>query len=539
MTPAPPAGAMGQVSEGPALASRTRAAGVLAWAAILLCAAVAAGVRLQGIDGPGFEFQPVRQYHSAQIARDLYLESREGVPEWKRRIARRNADDAGIVGEPPLMELATAFAWRATGGEHLWIPRFLSVVFWFAGGVFLFLIARRISPVEAALCCVWFYLFLHFAIAASRSFQPDPMMVALLLAGVLAILRYRESPTRERFWVAGAVSACAVLAKPGVALFPIAGAFLALSMFDRGVRATLKDRRTYAFGLIAVLPSALFVLVGLLAGFLDGDTQGRFVPHLLGTGEYWEGWLDLEVQVAGVGPLALGLVGIVIARGATRALLLGLLAGYFVYGLAFTYHIHTHDYYSLPLVPIVALSLTPVIALVLERLESVTGRRLVLTGIAAGALIASGALAAREIHERVTNSPENYHNPVSVYEAIGEEVNHSGSTLFVDQDFGEALRYYGYLSGAYWPTSQEIHEEAKVRDNPPRSAAERLRRDYWPNRRNTAAPPEYFIVTKPSELDLQPDLRQLLARFAVKARTGAYVVYDLRSRSPWRRLGAS
>ena len=79
---------------------------------------------------------------------------------------------------------------------------------------------------------------------------------------------------------------------------------------------------------------------------------------------------------------------------------------------------------------------------------------------------------------------------------------------------------------------EEIRDEPEWRDNPPSSATERLRRDYWPNRRRTAGPPEYFIVTKPDELELQPDLQQFLDRFPVRRRTDAYVIYDLRGRYP-------
>src|SRR5258706_7370780 len=39
--------------------------------------------------------------------------------------------------------------------------------------------------------------------------------------------------------------------------------------------------------------------------------------------------------------------------------MLGLWAGYFLFGIYFNYHISTHDYYSLPLIPIVLLSLAP------------------------------------------------------------------------------------------------------------------------------------------------------------------------------------
>ena len=515
------------------VATRMRRQSVFIWTTLLLCTALTVGVRLHEINEPGWEFAPARQYHSALIARGLYLENQESVSEWKQRIASRNADDAGVVGEPPVIELITSIAWRAAGGEHLWLPRLISVLAWLIGGAFLFLIARRIASEEAAACSVWFYLFLHFAIDASRSFQPDPLVVTLLLACVLLICRYREAPTQRRFWAAGASSGIAILAKPGVVLFPILGAFLALSINERGVRATLTSWRTYVFGTVCVAPTAIYAFVGTyVAGFLAGDTEGRFLPHLVGSTDYWEGWLRMVEKVAGVGPLILALLGLLLARGLGRALLLGLFAGYFAYGLTFSFHIHTHDYYSLQVIPIIALALTPVTDAVIDRVRAAAGRPLLRTGLAAMLLLASGALAAREIHARVTAPPDQFHHPVELYEEIGATVRHSGRTLFLDQDFGESLKYYGFISGAYWPMRDEIRDELQWRDDPPSSAMERLRRDYWPHHRNTAGPPEYFIVTKLDELDLQPDLRRLLERFPVRERTDAYVIYDLRGRYP-------
>jgi hypothetical protein len=496
----------------------------LLWVAVGLAVALAAGVRLYGIDAPPLGFHPARQYHSAQLARAHYIESQESAPEWRKRVAQRNADEAGIVGEPPVMEFAASLVWQITGGERLWIPRAFSVLFWFAGGVLLFLIARRLASLGAALCSVGFYLFVPFSISASRSFQPDPMMVALLLAAVLAILRYREVSTHGRFWAAAAISALAVLTKPGIALFAIICAFLALSVFDRGLSGAVKDWHTYAFGFVAVLPSVAYVVVGTtLASFLEGDTEGRILPQLLDDAAYWDGWLEMIGRVVGVTPLVVALLGVMLARGRGRALLIGLWTGYLAYGLSFTYHIHTHDYYSLQLVPIVALSLTPVVSLVFERL-----RRRSAIPLAAGAatvLVVVGAVALdfEQIRERLTNEPQTEQS-IAVFEEIGDEVNHSLNTVYVDRDYGAALRYYGYFSGSYWPTRGDILAEQTI-GTAPVSAEQRLRRDYLPSGR---AGPEYFIVTKLDELELQPDLRRLLAHYPVTKKTPDYVIYDMR-----------
>ena len=56
----------------------------------------------------------------------------------------------------------------------------------------------------------------------------------------------------------------------------------------------------------------------------------------------------------------LGLLGIFLVRERiARSFLFGIWGAYLVFGLYFNYHISTHDYYSLPLIAIVAVSLAP------------------------------------------------------------------------------------------------------------------------------------------------------------------------------------
>ena len=92
-------------------------------------------------------------------------------------------DKQGIL-EPPIMEFAVATGYRVLGGERLWLPRLFSTIFWLTGGGFLYLIGKRVADGDAALFGTAFYLFLPFATVASRSFQPDPLMVMLMLASV-------------------------------------------------------------------------------------------------------------------------------------------------------------------------------------------------------------------------------------------------------------------------------------------------------------------------------------------------------------------
>src|SRR5215216_2272 len=112
--------------------------------------ALALGLRLYSIDQPPLDFHPTRQYRSALIARGYYFEALNTAPAWKKDLANLNKQQQGIL-EPPIMEVVTSFAYRILGGEYLWVPRLLSTLFWLNGGIFLYLIAKKLVSAGAAM----------------------------------------------------------------------------------------------------------------------------------------------------------------------------------------------------------------------------------------------------------------------------------------------------------------------------------------------------------------------------------------------------
>jgi len=505
--------------------------GLLAWLAVGLALLVALGIRLYQIDEPPLDFQPERQLHGAILARWYYLETQDSAPLRERRVAERSARDEGIVGEPPIMEFLSAQAYRVAGGERLWIPRGLATLCWLAGGIFLFLIARRLASIWAALFALAFYLFAPFGVSASRSFQPDPLMIALILASVLAILRHHERPDAGRLAAAALLAALALLVKPVYAGFPIAGAFLALAVARQGVRRTIADPQVYVFGLVALLPSLAYYLWGTVVDdFLEGQAGGRVLPELLLESAFWRGWYHLATHAVGsVVVLAAGFVGLALARGTARALLAGLWLGYLAFGLTHTYPIYTHDYYSLQLVPIVALSLLPLADLALGWLGRLPrAPRVALAGAAVALALAVGVAELRRHDDDVPRMRE----AARTYAEIGDAVDHSRSVLFLDTLSAAPMRYYASIAGASWPNRGDMDFEELSDGARPIGAAERLAGrspDHYPNRSSLEWPPEYFVVTNLAELDLQPDLRRVLERYPRVARTRHYVIYDLQS----------
>ena len=480
---------------------------------------VAFGIRLYYVNRPPLDFHATRQYRSLLIARGYYFESVASIPEWERRVAEISKQRQGVL-EPPIMEVLVATGYRLLGGERLWLPHVLSSLFWLIGGAFLYLISKRIADADAALAAITFYLFLPFAIIASRSFQPDPLMVMLLLAALWEILCFHERPSRSRFLISACLSAFAFVVKPG-SLFVLIAAFLALSISRYGIRRTFFSKSFWLFFVFTVAPAVSIYIYGTLKGiFLIGEAQKTVLPHLLLTSFFWRGWLTNIDNVVGYPALMTSLLGVLFLRpGLPRALLVGMWAGYMVFCLALNYNVATHDYYQLQLVPIVGLSLGPLVAFVARQALQMNKQwywRGVLVAIVALAL----ALNLRFASSRLAGS--NTAAIVQSEEKIGEQVGHSTQTIFLASDYGVSLEYHGHLSGKPWPLQSDLEWE-RLADLPVVSAEQRFQAWF------VQASPTYFIVLDVDEYKQQPDLEEFLTQtYPIVAQNDDYLIFDLK-----------
>ena len=420
------------------------------------------------------------------------------------------------------MERIVAATYRLAGGERFWLPQLLSSIFWLVGGGLLYRIAEKTASPAAALFSLAFYLLLPFAVVASRSFQPDPLMVMLLLAGSLAILRYYEQPTSARLIAATGLSALAVLVKP-VGLFALVGVFVSLGISRYGVRRAIATPAFLLFSTAILLPTIAFYVYGVfISGFLRDQARSSFLPQLLIDPFFWRGWLANIDRVVGLTPFIGALVGVLLfAPGLPRNMVVGWWAGYAAFCLVFNYHIATHDYYHLQLVPIVALSLGPIVALITRSLNDARdGSYLRLAFWCIALLALSLNLAATRF--RLVNP--GYKDRVRVSEQIGEHVKHSPNTVYLSSDYGLPLEYHGALSGRPWPLASDLEWERLA--GVPAPDAERRFDSVF-----ARAAPQYFIVEDLEQLVQQPDLRRfLIERFPLVVRTDEFLIFKLEDR---------
>ena len=116
-----------------------------------ICFLLALAVRLYDLTDPPMDFHVDRQLTSMIKARGIYLQWRPDLPGWQQAVAAGQWKSMPHQ-EPEILEWVTAFAYRITGGEHLWIPRLFSICFWMTGGLAVFGLARALSgPAGATL----------------------------------------------------------------------------------------------------------------------------------------------------------------------------------------------------------------------------------------------------------------------------------------------------------------------------------------------------------------------------------------------------
>lgn len=472
---------------------------------------LAALVRRDEIKAPGHLIE--REYNSAIFARAFYVDGNDNVEQWRKDIAFAARDQLPLL-EPPLTEYLVSWMYRVAGREELSYARYLTSLFWLIGGIFLYKTVRALASVDAALIALGYYLFIPWGIIISRSFQPDSLMMMMFMVSLYCIVRYFKADSWRTLLTAGIVTGITLLLRPLV-LFALFGAFAALSIHKKGRWLRILDRQLVVFVSLSIIFPLAFYGYGIyIAGFLQGQADLSFRPYLLPRWEFWQGWFNLGARVAGPSFLLLAIPGFFALRDKlTRYLVAGLTAGYFIFGLFFTFHVHTHPYYHIQVFPIIAICIGLPLVMVVQSLKR-SARQFWWMPLAAVFLIAI-YFGWRE--ERNTLYTAVFEDPNLAWE-VGEAVEHSPRTVFVAYHYGLPLEYYGELAGAPWPVriDDPFYRRPDAREL---TVQERLA--------GLGFVPKYFVITN---LDLYNRKHQDLQEYLTSncqpyKETASYLIY--------------
>ena len=472
-------------------------------------------VRMVGLTQPPLDFHATRQLHSAEIARGMYYQDLPSAPAWQRDFAVTGQLRRGVI-EPQVMESLAAWSFGLLGGEELWVPRVLSSAFWVVGALFVYLTIRRWAGRVGGVAGAGFMLFAWYPVQASRAFMPDPLMVCLMAGTLWAGVGWasaRRSDAHAWGWAVatGLLAGSAVFVKP-MAIYML-GLFLALLVLGALGWRVVRSAQVWLMACLALAPLTAYVVSAHLAGHDPLGLGSRFFPELWGQPEFYLDWATMVDTVLGSGWLAAGVIGLLVIP--LRPALLGVVGwwlGYVALGFTVSHHMSTHDYYSLPLTPVVALGIGALMGVAWRALPR-SGR--VLRALTALTVMVAILVAAAGAAVRL--SADNGYGPqVTRWRLLGTLFAPTDQIVGLNHYYGHLFTYYGWRSYTWWPTTFDRALMPETNDFP----------SYWVTR---TAGMDYFLLTDFGQWDAQPDVREhVLQHCTVVSRTNWYVIFDLR-----------
>lgn len=494
---------------------------------LILLLALGAAVRSVNLNAPPLDFHSTRQLRNSLVARAIYYEHLPGADPQKRVLAESFQRAVGQY-EPPITESIVGYTFYLTGGESFAVPRIYGTIFWLLAGIALFDLARRISSPTAALVSLTFFLILPFAVQASRSFQPDPLMTSSFIVGLYFLFRWmegyttgssnsantiREQGVKESWrWaiLAGIFLGFAVLVKVVIA-------FIVGSVAVAAVLIALRSRfwksvQVWSIAGLMVIPAFLYYVLGH-----PGRSTEYFFSwtveliRLILSPHFYAQWLGFVGSLFGLTVLILSLAGTLLAPRGARWLLVSLWIGYLLYGLALPFQMFTHSYYHIQLIPVVALGLAPISETVIA--QTAGSSRAVKAALIVIALILIGYQAWVG---RSKLAAEDFSSAPSAWETIGNAIPERAEVIGLTQDYGYDLMYWGWRRVSLWPLNTDL------------STVKSGDRDLAARFSDLTTGKDYFLVTAFAQLERQPNLKKILDGFPVAAQGDGFVLYDLR-----------
>ena len=411
-----------------------------------------------------------KQTHTAMIARNLY--------RGRATLARPSVDDMGkpgyFVKEIPLLPASAALVYALTGRVDERVGRMLSVAGWLAGIPLLAAILRRALPAGAVVVAATWWIIAPLAFVYARAFMTDATMVTASLAAFLALLRFREQPSRGRAAASAALVGLALLLKPH-AVFWI-GPSASVLLLSR----TTIDVRPNARWL-GVQAGALALAAALAAGwYLHAAAVHRQYPAPGATG--FQGWfvaaallepafygeLVRQVVLMAFTPLglAVAIAGVVLDRRPLHLVeraLLAWAAGVVVQCFVFDTRLFDEaargtEYYQLAMVPVAALLIgRGTIALA----RRVAGTR---AGTATAAILLLLIVGAAIQIRAALALPERYARILADCEIVGRKTT-VHDELFVLADRGGTILYYCDRRGTTFVPARAVSRVFAHEDN--------------------------------------------------------------------------
>ena len=262
-----------------------------------------------------------------------------------------------------LLLKGNAYLLDKIGTESFWLPRVESVIAWHVAGLFLFLACLRFFSYRSSLFSLFVFCFSPGAFVMSRCYMPEPIMMMLLCAAFFFLLNWFQNLKWHNYFAGLILSFLAILFLPKC-FFILLGIYAGFGIGFLGFKDLLKDWKTYLFGAVCISAMLIYRIFGWAQ---SSHEHAILVWDLLIQPSFWLHWLKcLFFMMGSISHSFFSGMGAIIndyawllfvcisslslftiADKKLKMGMLGMLGGYLLYGIFFTYHIHTHAYYHI------------------------------------------------------------------------------------------------------------------------------------------------------------------------------------------------
>lgn len=471
-------------------------------------------IRIYDVQDAPLDYHATRQLHSALIARGMYYASlpSDQYNSWERSEAIRQQQLEGII-EPPIMEWLASRAYLLSGAAQLWIPRVIAIIFWLLAAIGIALLALDWIGKAGAITALGFFLFYPYGVAASRSFQPESLLMAVLVWAVWALMRWQRSGAWKWAIVVGVLGGMALLIK-AVSVFFLIGAWVLVTLIQPEWKKTITSAQFWVSGGLIALPNLMYTFYGIFgSGSLTGQFGMRFFPAYWTDISFYVRWFLTLRKVVAVEWLLIGAVGwLLLESGLLKRLLTGLWIGYLILGFTLSYHITTHDYYSLSVFIMVSLGAGALTERIWKTTEDKFKRSVFCILLLFTFLIFG--YDAYSAMKRIDFGEE-----IAFWAAMGEKLGRNARVTALVEDYGYRLEYWGWLTPTAWMSGGDF----SVRADSGSPVA------FEPYFIETTEGRDYFLITDLNEFEKQVYLKQKLeGHYALLEKTERYLLYDLK-----------
>lgn len=230
-----------------------------------------------------------RESDMASVARNF---DEEGMNPLYPRIDWRGTGPGYVEMELPILPWVMAATYRVVG-RHEVIGRILSwllAAVTMAGVVF---VARRVLPPAGTMAALGFFAISPLPVRLATGIQPDGLMLAGYVWGVVAFLRWLEDDRWSSFILAAGLTALAIVSKASAV--HIGGVYLGLILWRRGW-AGMRSWRPWLMAILTLIPAILWYRHAHQFWLIYGNSLGiSNEAHWVGTALFTNPSLLLDI----------------------------------------------------------------------------------------------------------------------------------------------------------------------------------------------------------------------------------------------------